>query len=130
MSPTYFWKGWTDTKNLNSHWFYNHNFSDIELFNSWVVFLTFFTNTIFTILQSSNIKVGCGSKRYKGLLELTNHERQVMINNAGENLVGKNYAAQSLIFYLFETRRPVLESTQLSLAILSCNCLKFSQVLE
>ena len=42
--------------------FYNHNFSDIELFNSWVVLLPFLTKTIFTILQSSNIKEGCGSK--------------------------------------------------------------------
>ena len=33
-------------KNLNSHWFYNQNFSDIELFNSWTVFSALSHNTI------------------------------------------------------------------------------------
>ena len=33
-------------KNLNSHWFYNQNFSDIELFNSWTLFSALSYNTI------------------------------------------------------------------------------------
>ena len=44
------------------------------------------------------------------------------------NHVGKkSRRAIANFFYRFETRRSVVESTQLSLAILSYNCLKFSQ---